>query len=409
MISNYLRFFKNQLLFTFFLLFLFSEQTNAQLISLAAPSQTSATPQLQWSGTGIGTSKLLQRGNGQSSGIVDFSDSQLTLTGSQDLFNEAGVGSFNLGTLMTDDSNSGVGSPLFIHEAFLDYQSKEYEFYFGRTDNPANQLISFPTIRTEDFILFSNILDPFSNGKNIEEHRYSNVAALVFNQNLSTFENFHAQYLVNSQTPGVDSSVNSYGAIFQYMSPPARDALQFISQAGFGYEYMSAYSLNSPSGMNSVYAGGVVNLNQSITDRVDIRLQDIVNFGNSTSSFQSVNDTFQADNNSATAAVRYLRSPFGIPGYQVSLTGGYKTYRAVANSNSYEAALTGVKRLGQGFDAVAQYSYLWRNSMLANQYNGAQSEQIFTVGLAFDFTYTLNQHIAPRRSLLNFQHQYIPN
>jgi hypothetical protein len=121
-----------------------------------------------------------------------------------------------------------------------------------------------------------------------------------------------------------------------------------------------------------------------------------------------VTDSYQADSNSAALAIRYLNSPFGSPGYQVGLTVGYKNYLKVSDANSLGVALTGVKRLGQGFDAVAQYQGQWRQAALStSQSNGVGAEQIFEIGFVFGFDTSLNQHISPRRSLLNQQHHYI--
>nr|MDQ2731308.1 hypothetical protein [Armatimonadota bacterium] len=72
-------------------------------------------------------------------------------------------------------------------------------------------------------------------------------------------------------------------------------------------------------------------------------------------------------------------------------------------------ALTGVKRLGTGFDAVAQYLYQRRDSQLASAYNGARTEQALQLGFVFNFDATINRHIGPRRTLVNLQHQYVPD
>jgi hypothetical protein len=385
------------------------KMAHAQNLTPASPGPVDLNPQIQIGGTGYGTLSGFSRGNNNSASLVDFSDSTFLFDASQTLFNEQGVGSFSFGTLLLDSTNSGNGAPFFIHQGLINYQSKTFEIMVGRTDNPVNKLVMFPALRDEDLILYTNQLNPFANGKNIQEHRFSNVAALILNQDLTWFENIHAQYLINSQIPTSDANINSYGASAEYMSPPARDALQFISSGGIGYEYTGLYNNNAASGINAAYGGGVININQSVTDRIDLRIQDILTFGNSTANFLTLNDSYEADSNAAAAAIRYLHSPFGTPGYQLSFTGGAKTYKGVANSNSYGGALTGVKRLGLGFDLVAQYSYQWKNTSLAAVYNGISQEQVVTVGLIFDFMATFNQHVSPRRSLLNFGHEYVPN
>jgi hypothetical protein len=153
-----------------------------------------------------------------------------------------------------------------------------------------------------------------------------------------------------------------------------------------------------------------VNLNKSITHLVDLKFQDIFSTGSRLSQFQNISDTFQADSNSIIAAIRYLNKPFGGAGYQLSLTGAYKNYLKVSDSHSYGFAVTGVKNLGQGFDLLGQYQGQWRDSALADfQSNGVRFENTVEVGLAFNFDTVFNRHLSPRRSLLNQQHQYIPN
>ena len=153
-----------------------------------------------------------------------------------------------------------------------------------------------------------------------------------------------------------------------------------------------------------------MNLNTSVTNRWDLRMQDILNFGSNLSSFQSITDSYQADANTISAAVRYLSSPFGSAGYQLSLTGAYKTYFKVEGAKSLGGGITGVKRLGQGFDVVAQYQGQWRDTALASaQSANLGYEQTIELGFVFNFNATINQHLAPRRSILNQQFQYIPN
>jgi hypothetical protein len=156
--------------------------------------------------------------------------------------------------------------------------------------------------------------------------------------------------------------------------------------------------------------GSILNLNESVTSRWDIRVQNLLSVGSNLRAFSNVTDSYQADSNSFAASLRYLSSPFGKAGYQLALTAGYKNYLKLSSANSWGLALTGVKRLGQGFDAIAQYQSQWRSAALATaQSSGLDYEQTFEIGLSFNFDATLNPHLAPRRSLLNQQHQYVPN
>ena len=385
----------------------------AQAQQVPIPEEPSTQPQIEVAGTGaatldLGRSRNTLPGGGTASGSqINISDSALLIGAAQRLY-KGGIGSFSLGGLALDEANTGTGKQLFLHQAFVDYQAKDLETYLGRTDQPNAQIVTFPTLRGDDMITFTNLLNPFSNGNNVEEHRYSNVAALTLNQGLRTFENFHVQQLINSAgTPG-DTGLNSYGVSIQRLSPPTLEAIQKVVSYGAGYEYRS---VGKSDGGNSqaLYAGGVINLKPSLINLVDLRLLDTYTFGNNLNTFGSTADTFRANSNAIAASLRYLHSPFGKPASQTSLTVGYKSYSKVSNAGSFGVALTGIKRLGQGVDAVAQYLYQRRDDALAAAYGGARTDNAVQVGLIFNFDATFNRSIGPRRTLLNLQHQYIPD
>jgi hypothetical protein len=372
------------------------------------PEDPSVSPQINISGVGLGTvgyDKNAEVDSGK--GNVNFSDSALQIGGAQKLYEGGGVGSFGMGWLTIDESNKGTSSPFFLHQAFLDYQDEKFEALVGRSDNLNAHLVDFPTLRGDDLITLTNPLNPFSNGKNVEEHRYANVAAFTLNQNLKYFENIHAQHLINSADPNADTGLNSFGVTFQYLGAPGLENFERVPSWGFGYERINVNSKSS-SGINQAILGGIVNLNESVVNRLELGLQNIYSWGSDLRSFSTITGTFEADSNAIAASLRYLHTPFGRPAYQLSLTTGYKNYSKVSDANSYGVALTGVKRLGHGFDVVAQYQGQWRTSSLAAaQSQGLGFEQRAEIGFAFNFDATFNEHIAPRRTLLNQQHHYI--
>jgi hypothetical protein len=377
------------------------------------PEKPSVAPQIELDGTGIATLEghfprfTLPNGVRSSTSRINVSDSALLLGVSQSLFHNGGIGSFVIGATSTEGASAPSGTNFFLHQLYLDYQAKKAEGYIGRTDT-ATRLVDFPTIRGDDLNEFVNVLNPFSNGDNVEEHRYSDQAALILNRKLRYFVNLHAQHLITG-TPNTigQGGLNSYGVSFQYQGAPTLEAIQKIPLWGLGYERRSVASGNG--GPSDVAYGGIVyNINPDPTDRVDVRLQDIYTFSNSLTGFADVTDTFRAGSNSIAAAVRYLHSPFGVPGYQVSLTAGYKSFNRVSNAGTVALALTGVKRLGDGFDLVLQYEYQHRAPVYAAVFSGVKDEHSIQIGFVFNFNNTFNQHLGPRRSLLNLQHQYLP-
>ena len=323
------------------------------------PEQPSVSPQIEITGTGVGTLDLgrsrnaLPDGGQASSSQINILDSALVVGAAQRLY-KGGIGSFAVGGLALDQTNVGRGTQLFLHQAYVDYQTQATEAYLGRTDQPAAQIVTFPTLRGDDLITFTNLLDPFSTGEITEDHRYSNVAAVTINQKLTTFENFHVQHLIDSASTNTPSStgLNSYGVSIQHLGLPGLEAVEKVISYGAGCEHRAVARVDGGRS-DAVYAGGVINLKPSLVNLVDLRVLDNYTFGNDLRSFRNTSDTFRANANAVTAAVRYLHSPFGKPAYQLSLTAAYKSYDKVSSANSVGLALTGVKRLGDGFDVVA--------------------------------------------------------
>ncbi len=386
---------------------------NARAQHTPIPAQPGIAPQIELDGVGIGTIELrtprntLTDGTKLSTGRINFSDSALLLGVSERLYRQGGIGSFVLGATTTDSSLNGTGTGLLLHQLYLNYSIPSLEATLGRTDT-ATRLIDFPTLRGDDLVEFTAPLDPFSSGGDIQEHRYSNQAAVTFNSKLRYFVNLHAQHLLNSVDAGSDQTgLNSYGISFRYMSPPALDDITRIPEWGVGYERQEIPA--SHGGANNVlYAGMVYNINPDPVDRVDLRLQDVYSTGNNLATFTSITDTYRAAANSIALSLRWLHSPFGTPGFQVALTGGYRSYQSVPRSDTFALALTGIKNLGQGFDLVAQYTFQYRAAAYAAPFGGS-TDNSFQLGFLYNFTNTFNHHLGARRSLLNLQHQYIPD
>lgn len=378
------------------------------------PEQPSIAPQIEFDGTGIGTLEfhspriVLPSGGLSSNSRINLSDSALLVGIAERLARKGGIGSFVVGLTSTESTHSPSGTDAFLHQLYLNVQTAKIEGTIGRTDI-GTRLVDFPTLRGDDLNEFVNVLDPFSDGNNVQEHRYSNQATVVLHPSLRSSVNFHAQNLITS-TPGSvgQAGINSYGVAYQYQELAALETLKKVPLWGGGFERRSLG--NSEGGASNVLYGGLVyNIAPDPIDRIDVRVQDYYAFGNDTRTFGSVTDTFRADGNTIAVSLRYLHSPFGVPGYQVSLTAGYKTYDKVKNGNTFGMALTGVKRLGSGFDLVLQYQYQNRQSAYAAAYSGVKDEHSIQVGFVFNFNNTFNKHLGPRRSLLNLQHQYVPD
>ena len=199
------------------------------------PEQPSVAPQIEIAGTGVVTLDLGRSRNATpdggrtSSSQVNLSDTSLLLGAAQRLY-KGGIGSLTVGGLARDQTNTGRGTQVFLHQAYADYQAQALEAYIGRTDQPTAQIVTFPTLRGDDLVTFTNLLDPFSSGENVNEHRYSNVASVTLNQKLNTFENFHVQHLIESadtsRGPSTGTGLNSYGVSVQHLGLPGLEAVE---------------------------------------------------------------------------------------------------------------------------------------------------------------------------------------
>lgn len=395
-------------IFSFIALFATSAAFGMPAQPLPIPEEPLVAPQINISGTGVGTLSLGKSADQpRNKARINFSDSALQVGAAQKLFGEGAVGSFGFGALTTEESNKASNASLFLHQTFADYQSEKVEFLFGRSDNPTAHLVDFPTLRGDDLIGLTNPLNPFSNGENVEEHRYANLASATFNQHLKYFENIHVQHLIDSTGQSTDTNINSMGVSFGRMGEPGMEALEWTPAWGIGYEHILDVP-GAPKGIHQIYGGGVFNLRQSPTHRIELGIQNMVNWGSNLRSFNTVTDSFRADANTVAVSIRYLSSPFGGASQQLALTLGQKKYFRVENSGSWGLALTGVKSLGAGFNVVAQYLAQSRKSALANvQAHGTAFEQTAELGLAFNFDATFNEHISPRRSMLNQSHGFV--
>ncbi len=370
-------------------------------------------PQIEIAGSGIATLDIGQEGIFGGRGLgsrsqINFADSSLTFGAAQRLYHGA-IGSFSLGGLAIDEANMGTGKQIFMHQAFLDFQEQHFEGYLGRTNTPSAQIVMFPTLREDDLVDYTSVLNPFSDGLNIEEHRFSNVAAVVLNQSLRSFLNFHALHQIDSAGVGESNTgLNSFGVSYQFLGNPALTSIERVPTWGAGFEHR-ALKQSAGGASNVVYVGGVLNLRPSVINKLDLRLLAQSTFGNDTNVLTSLNDTYRADQQSVALSLRSLHSPFGRPSSQWALTAGYKRYSKVTDANSLGLALSYFKSLGAGFDFVWQLGYERRSNAMAMAFGGRNNATVLQVGLVFNFGATFNQQVGPRRSPTNLLHKYIPN
>lgn len=372
------------------------------------PENPSTAPQIELDGTGIATLAFQNRKSTSGSATqFDFSDSSLMLGISQRLLKSGAVGSFVAGVTTTDQTESSSATSLLLSQLYLDYQNRSMDAYLGR-NGVQTKLFDFPTLRGSDLNEFVNVLDPFSNGVITDESRYSDTAGIQWNHKLHYFMDLHLQHLLTTAAPYAgQTGINSYGVTLKYEAAPELTAISKVPFWGAGYERQTIGTAQGGAS-NILYGGIIYNIVPSPINRLDLRLQDIYSFSNGLSSISSVPDTFRAASNSVAASLRFLHQVQGMPGYEIALTGGYRSYNNFTHANTYALALTGTKRLGVGFDLITQYTFQHRESLYASALGVPKDESRIELGFVFNFENTFNPHIGPRRTLQNLQHQYIP-
>ena len=75
--------------------------------------------------------------------------------------------------LQFPDADSDLGQ-VFYHQVFVKLENRSNILKLGRS-RVRSALIEFPTLRDDDALLFTDVLNPFSNGENTEDNQYGNV------------------------------------------------------------------------------------------------------------------------------------------------------------------------------------------------------------------------------------------
>lgn len=337
-------------------------------------------------------------------GIIDFSDTSLLLRGRLQLFPDFRGGSV-LGLQFPDaDSDLGV---VFFHQAYVFVESRNLDIKVGRS-RVQSSLIEFPTLRDDDLLPFTDVLNPFATGATTEDHQYANVLELTGNLASKYFLAAHAEHMF--LTPGdqgsVDFTINSLGTSFYYRNIPDRIDTEVLREAGAGFNYYDAKDDGRAATWNLI-AAGALNLYPDPIHLFEVRAQGIYNHGDAEAQLSDANTTFRARSVRGAAALRYLFSDGMIPTMQVAIVAGYARYVEDGSANSWSGTLNGFYSLGYGFDVGVQYQ-LRRNSGQIREALGTP-DLVHTPQAVLRFGYELTVNPLPNRdSILNVEHDYIP-
>ena len=369
-------------------------------------------PRLTIGGRGIVTfnydykNKLEDEEDGEK---IDFADTSLFFQIDEELYSKV-HGGFIIGFKFPDkDVELEDWEPVFFSQvnAFLD--AERWGVTLGRT-RLHNKMITFPTIRDDDQLTYTWILNGMVNNDASELHQFGSqlIGDAYFRDSALRFSAYTGNMFVTDEAGDEvlnEFDLNAFGFDAVYDIPIGLRYEQYLRTVGLTY-FTQKVDTEEEDWMHSIILGSVVNLNKNPLYHWDARAQLIYNNGADRESVESIQDRALSEYVSAAAAVRYLHQPYQIPFMQAALTVAYKDFSDV-DAAKMSIIPSFVYRLGNNFDLLAQYEYE-KNFDKLEDVTGIEDEHTVWVGLAFNYNVMFNDYIGERRELVNVLHDYIP-
>jgi len=373
------------------------------------------TPAIQLAGRGVMSFNTYQRSGvvygDKSSAINDFSDTGILLGLRQKLYNDY-RSRFVIG-FQFPDADSDLGQ-VFFHQIHFQLENQYSIFRIGRT-RVRSSLIEFPTLRDDDAIEFTDVLNPFSSGENTEESQFGNVAeaGIIVKQRL--FLTVHGEHFTETPIPPAtseeDFSLNAIGGTIEYRVPEVqRFNRNIIAQLGIGWNNFltdrPGYS-GFDKALKNIIVSAIFNIYPDPVYFVDFRHQTIYNLGfDEIKELNSFQDMARAKSVSHFSSLRLVYRKLERPTAYFSLGLGYKTFPDLTRQTSAMTFVAnGYYRLGENFDIGVQYQFVDLKDDLLNLYT--QKEHSIKLALVFSFEQLWNGFYDERDSLLNLEHGYL--
>ncbi len=380
--------------------------TIAIFFLLAGSSRAEVTPRLNFAGRGTisfdFTGSKMNDGTRRDENSVNFSDSSILLDAREKLYDEDLRGGFTLG-LTFPEEGSQLGN-VFYHQINAYITGKNFELRAGRIKLETG-LIEFPTARDDDLIQYTNVRNPFSGIEDSEKDLYGDGFYLQFFPISPEFSvTLHAENLRSdpgapvSRDPG--NEMSSYGVKILFSRTKARRFDGLIREAGAGVLFRDV-RIGEDRWMPVYLAGATVNITRDPIDAWDFRAQIYYTPGAGNPPPESELEESIA----AAFSIRYLKSPYTLPKYQIALTGGYRHY-SDSDRDSYSLVGNAFYRLGANFDVGLQYQESHASTGINP--SGTRTERKLMALLIFNFDFVYNNYFDERDSILNVEHGYIP-
>ena len=371
------------------------------------------TPEIMLGARGVMSVNVDANSSKTTSAINDFSDSGILLGFREKLYSNF-RGQFVMG-MQFPDADSDLGQ-IFFHQTFLKLEDKSNIIKLGRS-RVASSLIEFPTLRDDDALHFTDILNPFSAGINSEDNQYGNVFEYthIFGQRYNL--KIHGEHFTKSQLlPGTterDFSLNAVGVSFIYQVPASQIwERPIIQQVGIGLNNFltdrTGFIREYDKMLKNISFSAIINVLRDPVYFMDLRSQVIFNKG--FEEVTSISDNFTMSNAASVSSftsLRYLYRKLERPSLQVSISAGYKKFTDLNNdTKQLQFIFNTFYRLGASFDVGIQMQYSKNDGDLKALIGN--SETRFQVALVYSIEQLWNSQFDDRGSLLNLEHGYIP-
>lgn len=375
-------------------------------------SSAEVSPEIQLGARGI-MSLNLDYSSGDDQAVSDFSDTSLLVGFRQKLYSDY-RGRLVIG-FQFPDADSDLGQ-LFFHQVFLNIENKSNILKIGRS-RMRSALIEFPTLRDDDALHFTDVMNPFSSGKNTEDNQYGNVleATHIFGQRYWLM--IHGEHVTESPVPPETSEtafdLNAIGISFEYYMPESQTwNRKILKQIGIGFNNFltsrPGYSGDIDQALKNIIFSSILNICPDPVHFWDVRHQTIYNPG--FSEVKEITDypnLTRAESISTFTSLRYLYRRLERPTAQLSASVGYKTFPGLlSTTEQIQIIANGFYRIGENFDAGLQFQYQDNKGDVKNLFRDHEIRVQFALVYSIDQLW--NKQFDARDSLLNLEHGYIP-
>ena len=380
-------------------------------VVMVSPSLSMAelVPEIQLGVRGIFSLDYADRSGSSETTLVNADDTAILLGFRQKLYSDY-RGRLVIG-LKFNDPDSPLGD-VFYHHIFMGIESERSEFSIGRS-RARTSLVEFPTLRDDDLLITSDILNPFASSTELESEDHFFAEMLTGSHLLADRLWITAQVSSFTEDPAEDFDINSAALLIEYMVPETQRWNRKVLQQ-IGVQFHAFLDVdNTFTGENEDIMGGtaslVLNLRPDPVNFWDLRTQ--VQYSEGLDEVKSVGNyrhLAQARALSATASLRYLHRRLEWPRTQFAATIGYRDMPDLTtDTRQLQFILNGLRRIGTGFDAGLQFSYRNYEGDLESLF-GAGDETTIQAFLTYEFDARWNDQFDDRDSLLNLEHGYIP-